>query len=299
MPARWTDIAEVDPFAAISDGRRLPDRQRKTAIARMAELLLKLFGPVIPVVAALIQLGRENGWLGGDALRGQPWTFALIGTIILGGLVNSGMTWHGHENEKKEREKVERAAQDREQQAQRERREIAAGVKKVELALGREHDPNLTLQEALGRIGNEVKNLQERASTLDYELEGLRKYGEVAKLNVLGVTGRVGGGLTETSRTSRALEGAYDTKTREGVEKLEPRCDDEGVAKFEQVAKQDPTFPFAHWAIAGCLQKTGNPRWRSHVERAMEILDHTTQIAGHHPHHSEVRQHIARWFSTN
>ena len=153
----------------------------------MTELLLKLIGPVIPVVAALIQLGRESGWFGRGTLRGQRWAFVLIGTIILGGIINSSMTWLTHENERNEREKVERMSDERERRAQKERQEIAQGIGKIELALGREHDPNLPVQDALVRIGSEVQILQERASTLGDELEGLRKYGRVAELNVKGI----------------------------------------------------------------------------------------------------------------
>ena len=150
----------------------------------MAELLLKLIGPVIPVVAALIQLGRESGWLGSGTLRGQRWTFVLIGTIILGGIINSAMTWHTHEDERNEREKVEKASEDRERRAQEERQEIAEGIGKIELALGREHDPNLPVQDALGRIGSEVQTLQETASKLGDELgrtEEVRKGGRAER----------------------------------------------------------------------------------------------------------------------
>ena len=104
----------------------------------MTELLLKLIGPVIPVVAALIQLGRESGWLGRGTLRGQRWAFVLIGTIILGGFINSAMTWNTHENEKNERENDERASEEREQQAQKERQEIAEGIGSASRCSGRD-----------------------------------------------------------------------------------------------------------------------------------------------------------------
>ena len=178
----------------------------------MTELVLKLVGPAIPVMVALIQLGREGGWLGSGRLRGKTWTFALIGTIILGGIFNSGMTWQTHRDEVKERQTSEKAALEREQQAQKERREIADVIRKVEIALGREHDPKLSVQEALGRIGKEVHNLMEQASTLESELEGLRKYGDVAKMDAMGLPVKAGKGIEVTTPVSRTLEGAYEAK---------------------------------------------------------------------------------------
>ena len=266
----------------------------------MAELLLKLIGPVIPVVAALIQLGRESGWLGSGTLRGQRWTFVLIGTIILGGIINSAMTWHTHEDERNEREKVEKASEDRERRAQEERQEIAEGIGKIELALGREHDPNLPVQDALGRIGSEVQTLQETASKLGDELEGLRKYGRVAELNVKGLTGKYGSGIVENTAISRKLEGAYTDRENEGESRFRPRCDKESMAKFEQVTREHPNFPFAYWGLASCFGQVGNRRAAglavAHAKRAMKILEHTTQIDGHHVQHDQVREAIAQGF---
>ena len=266
----------------------------------MTELLLKLIGPVIPVVAALIQLGRESGWLGRGTLRGQRWAFVLIGTIILGGFINSAMTWNTHENEKNERENDERASEEREQQAQKERQEIAEGIGKIELALGREPDPDLPVQDALVRIGSEVQTLQERASKLGDELGGLRKYGRVSELNVKGVTGKYGKGMVEKTPISRKLEGAYTNGENDGESGLQPRCDKESMAKFEQVAREHPNFPFAYWGLASCLGQVGNVRASGlavmHAKRAMEILEHTTQIDGHHPNHDQVRKAITQGF---
>lgn len=266
----------------------------------MTELLLKLIGPVIPVVAALIQLGRESGWFGRGTLRGQRWTFVLIGTIILGGIINSSMTWRTHENERNEREKVERASEERERRAQKERQEIAQGIGKIEFALGREHDPNLPIQDALVRIGSEVQILQERASTLGDELEGLRKYGRVAELNVKGVTGKYGEGMAEKTAISRKLEGAYTNMENDGESGLRPRCDKESMDKFEQVTREHPNFPFAYWGLASCLGQVGNARAAGlavmHAKQAMKILEHTTQIDGHHPNHDQVREAITQGF---
>ena len=61
------------------------------------------------------------------------------------------------------------------------------------------------------------------------------------------------------------------------------------------MATKFPHFPVAHWAIAVCLRKAGNSLWQVHAERAMAILDHTTQISGRHSHHDEGRAQISGW----
>ena len=141
-----------------------------------------------------------------------------------------------------------------------------------------------------------MQTLQERASKLGDELGGLRKYGRVSELNVKGVTGKYGKGMVEKTPISRKLEGAYTNGENDGESGLQPRCDKESMAKFEQVAREHPNFPFAYWGLASCLGQVGNVRASGlavmHAKRAMEILEHTTQIDGHHPNHDQVRKAI-------
>ena len=258
------------------------------------ELLLKLTGPVIPVAAALIQLGRESGWLSRGTLGSRRWTFALIGTIILGGAVTSAMTWHTHESANEERQRNERIATEREQQAQNQRREITEAIKDIELALEREHDPDLTPQEALSKIGIEVNRLREQALKLKQELEGLRRYGRVAQMDVTGMIVIGGGTVGIETEISESLNGGYETIDEEEGKRYQARCDEQGRSILETAAILHPEFPFAHAWIAECLRKEQDPRWRIHANRAMTILNHTTQIAGHHPHHSQMRRILAR-----
>ena len=61
------------------------------------------------------------------------------------------------------------------------------------------------------------------------------------------------------------------------------RCDQAALGKFSGVARKYPTFPFAHYALAVCALGNEDPTWRQHAERALAILEHTTQIAGSWP----------------
>ena len=162
-------------------------------------------------------------------------------------------------------------------QARRERQEIAGSVQQV-ASFMRERNPALTDQQALDGVIAEIRDLED-------QLTGLRMYRDVAELDVMGDSRLIGGRVvTNDSPLVRALEGTWEA--RDGQYHL--RCDQASLAKFSAVTKSHPTFPFAHSALATCGLNAGEGTWRQHAARAVEILRHTTQIAGHKPDHDTV-----------
>ena len=159
------------------------------------------------------------------------------------------------------------------------------------VALMRERDPSLTQQEALARIVEELRELRERSADLEDQLTGLKSYGDMARLNPAGLTGiaRPGSGLSESSDLSRALEGAWDV---DDDDVHAARCDQAALGKFSGVARKHPTFPFAHYALATCALSNEGPTWRQHAERALAILEHTTQIAGRAGAHDQAYEFL-------
>lgn len=242
----------------------------------MLGLLLKLVGPPVILVAALIRLGLDNRWRDRRTRQRRIVLRILVVAMIAGTVLTEIGLIHTHIAEQRDRLK-----------AQEESRLLSTSIGEL-VTLARQRDPNLTEQQALAEISVEVRSLREQATQLGSELEGLKRYSSISKLNVLGLTGTAGVGLKESSALSRALEGLYIE--REG--KLYPRCDAEGIARFEDVAEQHPLFPFAHWALAICQRRAGNPDWRRHANRAVEILEHTTELSGHHPHHDQIHQEL-------
>ena len=159
------------------------------------------------------------------------------------------------------------------------------------VALMRERDPSLTQQEALARIVEELRELRERSADHEDQLTGLKSYGDMARLNPAGLTGiaRPGSGLSESSDLSRALEGAWDV---DDDDVHAARCDQAALGKFSGVARKHPTFPFAHYALAICALSNEDPTWRQHAERALAILEHTTQIAGRAGAHDQAYEFL-------
>ena len=210
----------------------------------------------------------------------RRWARALIALIVAGAIADGAVTWHTHSQEEEERERSARIEQD----------------VQILVKLARERDPNLTEQEALREIRTEIKSLREKSSALERELEGVKRYGSVAKLNGFGLSGKVqaDSGLSETSAISRALEKAYIRREEGGRVTFLPRCDSTGIGAFRKAAEINPDFPFSYWALATCGAETGDEGWRSYAKRAVTILEHTTQIAGHHGHHDGALEQLRK-----
>ena len=259
----------------------------------MWELSIETIGLVVVVIAALIQTGLDYFWgERPDRLR-RRWACILVVFIIAGAIANIVGDRQSQAKEREERERIERAANEREQQATEERQEISAKMQ-VLVTLARENDPDLTEQEALRKITTEVRTLREQTSQLKQELQGLRRYREMAKYDVLGLKGIGGAGIKENSPINQALEGAYIEEETQTGSVYYPRCDDQGIARFEIVAREFPNFPFSYWALATCLKQMGEPQWREYGERAMSIFQHTTQISERKPAHDQALKQIEK-----
>ena len=155
----------------------------------------------------------------------------------------------------------------------------------------RVRDPSLTQQEALDRIVEGVRELRERSADLEDPLTGLKSYGDMAGLNPAGLTGIAlpGSGVSESSDLSCALEGGWDVHSNDVYT---ARCDQTAQGKFSDVATNYLVFPFTHYALAVCALGNEDPSWRQHAERAVEILEHTTQIAGRTEAHDQAYEFL-------
>ena len=209
--------------------------------------IVELIGLALVLTAAVVQLCLEHFWRERPAQLRSRWVYLLAVLVIAGALANEIGAWQTRAAVREERERIERTAKEHEQLARRERQEISANIQDL-VTLARERDPGLTEQEAVRTVTTEVRTLRERTSQLEHELRGFRRYSKVAKYSALGLTGIAGEGLKENSPIARALEGAYiKTDRGETQPQYQPRCDDlQGLARFENVAREFPDFPFSH-----------------------------------------------------
>ena len=178
-------------------------------------------------------------------------------------------------------------------EAQLARQRIEAASQDV-VDLMRERYPHLTEQEALDRVDEELRGLRARSEELESQLDGLRMYGDVATLGPDGVPSMVGDGLAWDSPLSQALEGPIEVSLLGRDGQREVRCGQPALDKLTAAIEIEPSFPLAIWMLARCMHGNGDGAWVGHAERALEILAHTTEIAGHHPAHEVAQQDLLK-----
>ena len=247
----------------------------------MTELALKLAANGLILVIAVIGWGLENRWHDRRTKVHRRWARTLIVLLIAVSTVDGAMTWRTHGEEQEERERSAR---------------IEDGVKML-VKLARERDPNLTEQEALREVSTEIQTLRGRTSELERELKGWKRYASVAELNACGVRTVARLGLTRTTALSRTLGQAHTCKRDGEQPRVVVGCDRKGIAAFRNAAEIEPDFPFSYWGLAMCTERAGDEEWRTYAEKAVTILEHTTEITGHHEHHDEALQQLRELLS--
>ena len=241
----------------------------------MLEVVLNLTVIGIILWMGVIEWGLENRWHDRPKTR-QRWARSLIVFLIAVSVVDAIVAWRTHEQEQEEEKRAAR---------------IEQGVQTL-VKLARERDPTLTEQEALREVSAEIQALRGRTAELVHELEGVKRYGSVAKLNAAGVSGKAGVGLTEGNSVLPGLENAYKHEQRDGRRKISLRCDDDARAILRKAAEVKPDFPFSYWGLAICAVNAGEQGWQKYAEQAVTILEHTTEIAGHHGNHDVALEQL-------
>jgi len=141
--------------------------------------------------------------------------------------------------------------------------------------------PELETDAALAKLATEV-DLQRD------ELNSIRRYTQVSKLNIIGTTGTVLPPLTEETGISRMLKGTFTIAN----DSASWSCDAVTTAKFQEVIAKFPDFPFTYYALATCLRQRGDGSWKRYATKAIEILKNTTKIDGHHPSHDQALREL-------
>ena len=236
----------------------------------MPELWIKLAVNGLILLIAIIGWGLENRWHDRRTKTRRRWTRTLIVLLIAAAAVDGLLTVHRHVQEQEERKRVTR---------------IDQGVQTL-VKLAREGDPTLTEQDALREVGEEIPVLRRRTSELERQLEGLKKYGSVALLNMVGTSGKAGRGLTESNSVLPDLGDAYRYQQRDGKTIVSLACNETAIEVLHRAVEANPNFPFSYSGLAICMAKKGEDDWQGYAEKAVEILEHTTEIAGHHQNHN-------------
>lgn len=131
------------------------------------------------------------------------------------------------------------------------------------------------------RSALQAASLKRAIVDLGRSTKDLSDYGEIARLNVVGMPPGALEGIFTTA-PYRGLQGTYK---KVDANTYNFHCDEEAEAKFKAVADSFTDFPFAMALYAQCAHDRGNSDWHSYAIKAREILKKTTAIKAHHPHH--------------
>ena len=149
-----------------------------------------------------------------------------------------------------------------------------------------------------------IETLREKLHSAEQKLidnanvrKKLVEYGDIAKLNADGSTGLVkkGGGLSggDTEITPKAKR--IWIYSSENDDTRHPKCDEDGMRQATRIAEEHPKFPFSHYVLAACRKAENDATWATFAQKALNILEFTTQVPGHNRHHAVARKRLTEW----
>ena len=150
--------------------------------------------------------------------------------------------------------------------------------------------PNLPEREALELVVEELRELRGRSAELEDQLTGLRLYSDVSKRDILGYPDpyKAKSVISYSDDLTRALE---DTWVERGNQ-YHPRCDQPTLDKFLAVTVSHPSFPFTYYALSECAFEAGKDTWHQYADRAVGLLERTTQFEPPHRQHIQAYERL-------
>lgn len=160
---------------------------------------------------------------------------------------------------------------------------VAKEAKDAKTLSERLEQKNKEAEEKLKTIDNTLEKASSVLKGVEAILQATRDYYSEAQLNMLGKLFPDGQVIFNTP-ISQALEGTF---TMNGTS-FTFKEDAASESKYRDVINKYPKFQFTYWNLASVLRNRNDPSWKGYVERAFEILEKTTLVAGHHAHHDLV-----------
>ena len=142
------------------------------------------------------------------------------------------------------------------------------------------------------RANDEATAAKRLAGGLQEEIERVKKYAYVSTLTFNGMV-YTGGDVKMPTEVSVSIEGTWQEV---GPDTFRPVCEAAALERSRLAIIQFPDFPFSYYALAYCMERSGDPGWRAYAEKAVAIFEQTTKITGHQKSHEQclayLRQHL-------
>jgi len=143
---------------------------------------------------------------------------------------------------------------------------------------------NRTLTALVKSLEVEVGERDNRIQMLENGIASVRDYAWIATLTVNG-SPYLKGDVSVTTPISRVVENTWQEVGDTG--RFRPDCSQASLGKDREAVSRFPAFPFSYYALAYCLEKEGDDRWKEYAKQAVVILEKTTAINGHTENHEQ------------
>ncbi|MCL5269743.1 MAG: hypothetical protein M1457_04130 [bacterium] len=153
----------------------------------------------------------------------------------------------------------------------------------------------IALEKYTGDENQRMKKLASALFDLENDVDIIKRYSDVAKMNALGMDVEVVPPLQYNSPISTLLMGTW--QSIEG--RLVMSKTIEAEKKYRKIVDKYPHFPFSYYYISDCLKERGDPSWKDYAHKAIDILEKTTSITGHHHNHDEMLQYLKKELQVN
>ena len=131
------------------------------------------------------------------------------------------------------------------------------------------------------------------------EIENIKKYTEIAKLGVFGgkmtYIGKENNSILENSAVIENMKIAL----KPNGEKVDIIVSEEAVEAALKVVEIEPLFPFSYWVLTHNYARKNDIRCIITANKAIKILEQTTKINGHKPHHDTVLEWLYNFKKNN
>lgn len=139
---------------------------------------------------------------------------------------------------------------------------------------------------------DENGEIRKQLTGLSKNLQELKSYQHYSTFNILGQPFNAGFGISIESDLIKRMTRVLNKSDK----KVELKVEKSTFYALDSITKAYPNFPFGFYFLALLDKSYALPSWRKNAERAIEILNVTTSIEGHHNHHDMALKNLIELF---
>jgi len=140
----------------------------------------------------------------------------------------------------------------------------------------------IALERYTGTEDERLAALAVRVKEVEATVDLLKDYAYAAQFSAIGEK-MVGSGVHLGGGLAAILKSCVKKTKNLTQYGCGPDCE----RTYREVIDKFPNFPFAYYYLAFCLKQRGDSTWKAYGQKSVDILEKTTQVAGHYFEHDE------------